>query len=210
MRFFNTAGPVNPENHYCLSPLDRFNLNEIESLIGQQKYFVLHAPRQTGKTTCLLALADYLNATGDYRALYANLEGAQGSRENLTLSIPAVVEAIANSASYLLGEQDAISLGQTISGSATPGVALELFLSEWCALSSKPSILLLDEIDALVGDTLITVLRQIRAGYPRRPATFPQSVVLCGVRDIRDYRVHSSADKAIITGGSAFNIKAKS
>nr|MDQ2730586.1 ATP-binding protein [Armatimonadota bacterium] len=51
---------------------------------------------------------------------------------------------------------------------------------------------------------------QIRAGYPRRPATFPQSVVLCGVRDVRDYRIHSSADKAIITGGSAFNIKAES
>ncbi|MEA1933158.1 MAG: ATP-binding protein, partial [Thermodesulfobacteriota bacterium] len=69
---------------------------------------------------------------------------------------------------------------------------------------------LIDEIDSLVGDTLISVLRQLRAGYTKRPAMFPQTVILCGVRDVRDYRIHSSKDKAIITGGSAFNIKAES
>ena len=71
-------------------------------------------------------------------------------------------------------------------------------------------MLLIDEIDALVGDTLLSVLRQLRAGYDQRPASFPQSVVLCGVRDVRDYRIHSRSEKAIIAGGSAFNIKAKS
>jgi hypothetical protein len=71
-------------------------------------------------------------------------------------------------------------------------------------------VLLVDEVDSLVGDTLISVLRQLRAGYDKRPERFPQSVVLCGVRDVRDYRIHSAQDKAIITGGSAFNIKAES
>ena len=64
-------------------------------------------------------------------------------------------------------------------------------------------------MDALVGDTLISLLRQIRAGYAQRPQAFPQSLVLCGLRDIQDYRIHRS-DGEIITGGSAFNIKAKS
>ncbi len=68
---------------------------------------------------------------------------------------------------------------------------------------------MLDEVDALVGDTLISLLRQIRAGYARRPKGFPQSVILCGVRDVRDYRIHTSHQE-IITGGSAFNIKAES
>ena len=83
MRFFNTAGPVNCKDHYCLSPINRFELSEILSLIDQKKYFVLHAPRQTGKTTCLLALMDHLNATGRYRCLYFNVEIAQcqGGRE---------------------------------------------------------------------------------------------------------------------------------
>ncbi|TSE23057.1 hypothetical protein [Tepidimonas aquatica] len=65
------------------------------------------------------------------------------------------------------------------------------------------------EVDALVGDTLISLLRQIRAGYAQRPQAFPQTVVLCGVRDVRDYRIHSGGGD-IITGGSAFNIKAES
>jgi len=69
LRFFNTAGPVNCKDHYCLEPLDRFDLSEISSLIEQKKYFVLHAPRQTGKTTCLLALMKHLNAIGKYRCL---------------------------------------------------------------------------------------------------------------------------------------------
>ena len=69
---------------------------------------------------------------------------------------------------------------------------------------------MLDEVDALVGDTLISLLRQLRAGYPKRPGQFPQTVILCGVRDLQDYRIQSSTEKAAITGGSAFNIKAKS
>ena len=64
MRFFTTEGPVNCADHYCLPPLARFDLDEILALIAQKKYFLLHAPRQTGKTTCLLALADYLNHDG--------------------------------------------------------------------------------------------------------------------------------------------------
>ena len=69
MRFFNTAGPVRYEEHYCLPPLTRFDLDEVLSLIAQRKYFVLHAPRQTGKTTCLLELMDYLNREGKYHCL---------------------------------------------------------------------------------------------------------------------------------------------
>ena len=61
MRFFNTAGPIKPDIHYSFPPLKRFDLEEILNLIDQQKYFVLHAPRQTGKTSCMLALMKYLN-----------------------------------------------------------------------------------------------------------------------------------------------------
>ncbi|MCX6579134.1 MAG: ATP-binding protein [Candidatus Aminicenantes bacterium] len=61
-----------------------------------------------------------------------------------------------------------------------------------------------------MGDTLISLLRQLRSGYPNRPALFPQSIILCGIRDVKDYRMHSDIEKAIVTGGSAFNIKAKS
>ena len=73
----------------------------------------------------------------------------------------------------------------------------------------KPVVLFIDEIDALVGDSLVSVLRQLLAGYANRPKAFPNSIVLCGVRDVRDYRIVLS-NQDIVTGGSAFNIKAKS
>ena len=60
VRKFNTEGPVVAERHYCIPPLSRVDLDEILELIADTKYFVLHAPRQTGKTSILLALQDRL------------------------------------------------------------------------------------------------------------------------------------------------------
>jgi hypothetical protein len=210
MRYFNTAGPVNEQDHYCLPPLSRFDLDEVMLLVEQKKYFVLHAPRQTGKTSCLLALMDHLNGTQQYRALYANIEAAQAARGDLAHGIPVAVQAIARSARDLLGETEAVNLERSVLAETEAGLALHEFLAQWCQRCGKPTVLLLDEVDALVGDTLISLLRQLRAGYNQRPAFFPQTVVLCGVRDVRDYRIHSEREKAVITGGSAFNIKAES
>ena len=40
MRFFNTAGPVKPGKHYCIPPLERFDLDEVLALVRGEKYFV--------------------------------------------------------------------------------------------------------------------------------------------------------------------------
>jgi hypothetical protein len=208
MRFFNTAGPVNCEKHYCLSPLERINLTEVLSLIGQEKYFVLHAPRQTGKTSALLALRDYLNHEGRYRCLYVNFEVAQGYRERINEGMTALLQEISGQARLALRDDTADAIVRDLIHLGAP--SLSEFLNRWCSATSQPTILFIDEIDALVGDLLITVLRQLRAGYPHRPQAFPQSVILCGVRDVRDYRIHSSQSQEIITGGSAFNIRAVS
>ena len=58
MRFFNTAGPIRPDDHYAIAPLDRVDVDELLSLIRAKQYFVLHAPRQTGKISALIALRD--------------------------------------------------------------------------------------------------------------------------------------------------------
>lgn len=52
-RQFNTAGPSKPGSHYMLDPLGRIDVEEIQSLIDAERYFILHAPRQTGKTYLL-------------------------------------------------------------------------------------------------------------------------------------------------------------
>ncbi|MCB0062220.1 MAG: AAA-like domain-containing protein [Caldilineaceae bacterium] len=209
MRIFNTTGPVRPSQHYCLPPLERFNLNDVLFLIDQQKYFVLHAPRQVGKTSYLLALMEYLNAEGTYRCLYFNVEAAQAMRENVEAAMRVIVGGMASQARIYLNDLFLDEIMVEALEKYGTGV-LNAMITRWAAQSEKPLILLIDEIDTLIGDTLISVLRQLRAGYPNRPADFPQSVILCGVRDVRDYRIHSSRDKMVITGGSAFNIKVAS
>ena len=208
MKFFNTAGPVNCERHYCLDPLSRFDLDEILMLIDQHKYFVLHAPRQTGKTTCMLALMKYLNQNGT-TCLYINVEGAQAMRENVKESMRIILSEVASRANTHLKNDFLETIWYDIFKQRS-GFALNHILTRWAEMDQQPKVLIIDEIDSLIGDTLISVLRQLRAGYDKRPYSFPQSVILCGVRDIRDYRIHSSAEKTIITGGSAFNIKAES
>ena len=208
-RSFNTAGPCKPDQHYILDPLARLDVDEVLRLIDQERYFVLHAPRQTGKTTSLIALMKRLNEEGRYRALYANIEAAQAARGDVAMGIGAVVQAIARQCRDLTGDGSMLSWLDSHRAD-NPGDLLSGLLSHWAQVDpAHPTVLLLDEVDALVGDTLISLLRQIRAGYADRPAAFPQSLVLCGVRDVRDYRIHT-ASQEIITGGSAFNIKAES
>lgn len=208
MKTFNTAGPSKPELHYLIDPLSRIDVAEIETLIDAQRYFVLHAPRQTGKTTALLALMHHLNAQGRYRCAYANIEGAQAARGDETQGIPAACSAIARSIEDYTGEAAVHRWYRETGVHIEPQDRLTALLRHWAQLEAKPAVLFLDEVDALVGDTFISLLRQIRAGYAQRPEAFPQTVVLCGVRDVRDYRIHSGGE--IITGGSAFNIKAVS
>ncbi|MBF0230014.1 MAG: AAA-like domain-containing protein [Desulfamplus sp.] len=210
MRYFNTAGPIRPKDHYCFNPLERINLEEILSLIEQKKYFVLHAPRQTGKTSCLLALMEYLNNQTDFKCLYINVEAAQGAREDVKRGVKAILNELGSRSKFHLKDSYIDKIwSETLEKSGEDG-ALNALLSRWTEESQKPIVLFIDEIDSLIGDTLISVLRQIRAGYDKRPENFPQSIILCGVRDVRDYRIHSDRDKSIITGGSAFNIKAVS
>ncbi|MBK1644031.1 hypothetical protein CKO25_05045 [Thiocapsa imhoffii] len=210
MRFFNTEGPVRPTDHYSLPPLERWDLNEILTFIEQKKYFLLHAPRQTGKTTCLLALMDHLNRTGLYRACYANIEGAQAAREDVERGMAIICSVLARSAQHYL-QDSRLNNWVRADGALVPaGDRLFQLLEYWAAADARPAVLLLDEVDALVGDTLISLLRQVRAGYTQRPNGFPQTLILCGVRDLRDYRIHGSSERDPITGGSAFNIKAKS
>ncbi|MBF0231755.1 MAG: ATP-binding protein [Desulfamplus sp.] len=210
MRYFNTAGPIKPTDHYSLNPLDRINLEEVLLLIEQKKYFVLHAPRQTGKTSCLLALMEYLNSETKFKSLYINVEGAQGAREDVKRGIKAILNELGSRSRVYLKDTYPDTIWTDTLGRSGEDAALNEVLSSWASESQKPIVLLIDEIDALVGDTLISVLRQIRSGYDKRPSNFPQSIVLCGVRDVRDYRIHSDKEKTIITGGSAFNIKAES
>ena len=212
VRKFNTEGPVRADRHYHIPPLTRIDLDDVLGLIRDEKYFVLHAPRQTGKTSALLALRDLLNAgqAGDFRCVYASVEAGQAMRENIAEGIRTVLAELAFRASVTLNDETLENLWPALLERVGPGQALRQALARWSMADPRPLVLLIDEIDALIGDTLLSVLRQLRTGYDQRPTAFPHSIVLCGVRDVRDYRIHSTAENRLVLGGSAFNIKSKS
>ena len=167
MRFFNTAGPIIPEDHYHISPLERVDRDEIFGLIGMKRYFVLHAPRQTGKTSMLFALRDELNATGQYRAVYVNVETAQPAREDVYSAMQANLSQLASEAKLELEDSFVDETWPQILKNSSGYDALREVLQRWSAASPVPLVLMIDEIDAMVGDSLISVLRQLRAGYAR-------------------------------------------
>ena len=207
MKFFNTAGPILPEKHYHL-PL-RLDSRKLHEFLNRGYYFILHAPRQTGKTTAIFDFIRILARENEYLPLYVNVEPAQAARNNVKSGIDTILGLIKSRILDTYGDEDpALALFNNITDN--PLYALYEFLRKWSNIAPKPIILFIDEIDSLIGDTLISVLRQLRTGYLERPSAFPQSICLIGVRDVKDYRIFSEEQQAMVIGGSAFNIKAES
>jgi len=202
-KWFNTAGPCQADIHYMLPAGDR--LPELEQLIAQRNYFVIHAPRQVGKTTAMLTLAQELTASGQYTAVMLSLEVGAVFPHDPDLAEKAILDEWKDSARFRLPPElqpPAWNVGES-------GRQIGSFLSTWAQESPRPLVVFLDEIDALSDETLISVLRQIRSGFPNRPIGFPQSVGLIGMRDVRDYKVASGGRDRLNTS-SPFNIKVRS
>ncbi len=151
-RFFNTAGPQKPEICYTIDPLSRFELDEVLTLIRQQRYFVLHAPRQTGKTSCMLALRDYLNQEGDYIAVYANVEGGQASRNNVESVVKSTVDTLAEEFRSAVGNDLPLEIRDEVQQVGKDSM-LSTYLRRLSENLPKPIVLVIDEIDALVAAT---------------------------------------------------------
>ncbi len=205
-RFFNTTGLCVPERHYMVDPF-RNLYADILHLIEVQQYFVLYAPRQTGKTTFLHALAHRLNREGAYVSVVCSLESAGYPSISVEDANEVFIRSLYQTAAVFLDE------GQMPPDPYAYAPSPQLFrqyLTDWCRSLNKPLVLLLDEVDSLYDDVLISTLRQLRDGFQTRPHSFPQSVALVGLRDIREYRLRARADNPSIGAGSPFNIKAKS
>lgn len=203
VRFFNTTGPCRPWEHYMLPPADRLVGAQLDRYLRDNLYWVLHAPRQTGKTTFLLDWAREINSGGKAIACYVTVETCQG-RTDMTEVIKTIAAAICVS-----------SKDQGFPIPELPFDQPELFLyrtmQKWAELvSPKPLIVLFDETDVLESEPLIGFLRQLRAGFAIREAgKFPVSIALVGMRDLKDY-ITAAKSGIAPNPGSPFNIKSDS
>jgi type II secretory pathway predicted ATPase ExeA len=177
-------------------------LKGVEQLIDMEQYFVIHAARQSGKTTYLKDLTNRLNADGKYSALYCSLESVQGIVDPKE-GIPAIVSCLQNA---LLFFPQGDKFAQTANMADYVSV-LKTELTRFCMLLDKPLVILFDEADCLSEGTLILFLRQLRDGYNNRPErAFVQSVALVGMRNIRDYKAKVRPDSESLGSASPFNI----
>jgi hypothetical protein len=206
VRFFNTTGPCRPDMHYMLPPEERLVGAQLHRYIRDQLYWVLHAPRQTGKTTFLQSWAKEINEKAEAVACYVTVERCQGVTE-AEKAMPAVCEAV-------LKHAEEYDLPVPKIDTNTPSSMLNRTLVNWAKLTApKPLIVLFDEVDVLTGEALISFLRQLRDGFAGRgPGKFPASIALVGMRDLCEPSVRLDYITAAKGGvapnpGSPFNIK---
>ena len=207
MRLFNIAGPCFPDEHYMLPALER--LPGIMGIVEQKSYFVLHAARQSGKTTVLKALVRELNEQGKMNALYFTVETVQRFTDPRD-GIPKIVESMRNAVLRHPLFKDLVRDPDSEIPALRPpppGLDVKAFLSLLSEKSEKPLAVFFDEVDCLSDDTLVTFLRQLRDGYVTRDAApFPASIALVGMRDIRDYKARIRPDGQTLGDASPFNI----
>jgi Holliday junction resolvase len=169
-----------------------------------KQYFVIHAARQSGKTTYLRDLEQRLNASGEYYALYCSLETAQGiiDPEKGIPEIVRKIQGLLRISGIPHGAEFAINANYENFSNV-----LNTELSAFCGLIDKPLVILFDEADCLSEGTLITFLRQLRDGYNSRAyAPFVHSIALVGMRNIRDFKARVRPDSETLGSASPFNI----
>ena len=159
MRKFNRKCPVLADRHYCVPPLSRVNLDEVLELIADTKYFVLHAPRQTGKTSILLALQDRITSEGAYRCLHVKFEGGKASKEDTARVMRTVLGGTGSQSRRVLQDHFVTESKSALMDEFGPDGCLAECLTRWTELDARHLVLLIDDIDTLVGDKLISVLR---------------------------------------------------
>ncbi|MES2198770.1 MAG: AAA-like domain-containing protein [Chlamydiota bacterium] len=212
-KFFNTVGSINPEDHYFLP--HRLDQNQLMEFIEKKYYFILHAPRQSGKTTAVMEFVNELNKQGKHVALYASAEAAHCAVNDIKRASFVLLEYFKSQiAFYLPKETEALTyLDEILQQKDISENSIYYFLSFWaakCIEKKTPLLVFFDEFDGLVGESLVSLLKQFRLGYIGRPKPFPQMICLIGVRDLRDYKVKTKEQEELGILYSPFNVKSDS
>ncbi len=172
------------------------------------RYFTLHAGRQTGKTTSAQWLVDHYNSGDRFRAVWVDIQTAREKPE------PAAAFRLLLTKLDMAVEADLPDLGVPAERARLlddPDTAILRYLRDLAARSPRPLLVLIDEADCLVGESMVSFLTQLRDGYlGRRKLPFPHSIALVGQRTMRDYVLTQEERRAVTWLGTAspFNVSA--
>ncbi len=190
-KHFNVSGDCQPDLHYMVDLSER--LRQIKAMVDAGQYFTINRARQYGKTTTLQALARYLKEDYMVVSLDFQMISASKFKDEHTFSIAFSRLFIKAAETADAGfTQILLPLKKDVSENREELELMELFehLSELCKHSSKPVILMIDEVDSAANNQVfLDFLALLRGYYIKRQAvpTF-WSVILAGVYDVKNIR----------------------
>lgn len=200
-RKFNTEGQCNPKSHYMVRLEERMRKIK-DQYVDPGSYFVINRGRQYGKTTTLWALLDYLKS--QYIVLFVDFQllGTAKFRNETVFSkgfVRKIIDAFRN---IEIEESERKKLLKPLLTFGTEGTYAdldELFgcLSEMCRESSRPVVLMIDEVDSASNNQVfIDFLAQLRGYYlAREVSPIFHSVILAGVYDIKNLKLKLRSDE---------------
>ena len=183
MRYFNTSGPCNPNEHYTV--MREALIERGREKVHQGRYFTIFAPRQAGKTTYFQLLMTRLRKEGRYTPIWISFE-------NLTLSTR---EEFYDDVAMQL-EEELSEYGLALHSSIHNALELSAFFKK--IREQLPSLaLFIDEFEGIPECVLSELMHTFRKMYHRKQHHALHSVALVGV---------SSLAEIVVSSASPFNI----
>jgi hypothetical protein len=188
-------------------------LPEVKCLVDEKKYFTLHAPRRSGKTTALLAAVDTINGEGSYHALYCDLQTVSGT-DDRAQAMSGIVGALSGALrasgvgrlKEAAGDGFLDGLDRWRDFRATPVL---VWLRTLCAWLERDLVIFFDGVDCLAHRNLTAFLSQLRVGHASRvKVPFPRSLALTGMSDVARATIRRGPENP--DPGIPFNIVTKS
>lgn len=198
MKKFNTTAVCIPSRHYMVDISER--VSEIKKMVDAGDYFTMNRARQYGKTTTLDALVVALSA--EYNVLSLDFQKISDASFKTEEKFVKAFCRQAIKRKAFIPENIVDSLHEIIIRKDQPAVLDELFdvFNEWCTVSEKPVVLIIDEVDTATNNQIfLDFLAQLRADYlgqkkdPTEKAF--QSVILAGVTDVRHLKTKIRDDE---------------
>ena len=194
-RYFNTEGRCRPDLHYMVPLNERLKMIK-EQFVDREKYFVINRGRQYGKTTTLMALADFLKE--DYIVISLDFQRMSTAgfvdEQSFAVRFICQLEKMTARKRAFVERIDEDALQELVSLKDRTDVSLDVLfegLSGLCEASRRPIVMMIDEVDSASNNQVfIDFLAQLRGFYlDREYSPIFHSVILAGVYDIKNLKL---------------------
>ena len=186
MRWFETRGPVYPEDNYIVARTDE--LADFMNRLKRGRYVVLFAPRQTGKTTFFRnAIHALENEDGTYFPIQLNFEGYVDS--DATIFYSSLCEEMCKQVKNVFQKRrqnptDGINRFLA-SAEITEHISMRRFFEDLGSLlETQRFVLIIDEFDGIPQAAIRGFLHSLRHIYLSGRTRCPHSIGIVGVKSI--------------------------